>query len=147
MVGQWTRRGNKVYLEKVRYEMWAANMANLQRGVEQAQLNTVVKTFEAVAEGKEGAPIVDVTGLFVTDVPEGFATTFKRHFRMAGIDPKRSYIQNVKSFPRNIEVRFYQTWVPDPVERRRSADDEESVLRDLGFIFHTPASCSCRKSR
>jgi hypothetical protein len=136
LVGQWTRRGNKVYLEKVRYEMWAANMANLQRGVEQAQLNTVIKTFEAVAEGKEGAPIIDVTGLFVTDVPEGFATTFKRHFRMAGIDPKRSYIQNVKAFPRNIEVRFYQTWVPDPVERRRSADSEETVLSDLGFIFH-----------
>jgi hypothetical protein len=136
LVGQWTRRGNKVYLEKVRYEMWAANMPNLQRGVQEAQLNTVVKTFEAVAEGKDGAPIIDVTGLFVTDVPDGFATAFRRHFRMSGIDPKRSYIQSVKAFPRNIEVRFYQTWVPDPAERRKSADDEDTALHDLGFIFH-----------
>ena len=33
-VVRWVRRGNKVYLEDVRYEMWAPNMPNLQRGVE-----------------------------------------------------------------------------------------------------------------
>ena len=32
-VVRWVRRGNKVYLENVRYEMWAPNMPNLQRGV------------------------------------------------------------------------------------------------------------------
>jgi len=137
-VVQWVRRGNKVYLETVRYEMWAPNMPNLQRGVEQASLHTVIKTFEAVAEGRDGGPIFDVTGLFATDVPEGFATEFKRHFKMSAIDPKRSYIQNVKAFTRNIEVRFYQTWVPDAKDRRKAVDDGEGAgAHDVGFIFHT----------
>ena len=137
-VVQWVRRGNKVYLETVRYEMWAPNMPNLQRGVEQASLHTVIKTFEAVAEGKDGGPIFDVTGLFATDVPEGFATEFKRHFKMSAIDPKRSYIQNVKAFTRNIEVRFYQTWVPDAKDRKKAVEDGEGPgAHDVGFIFHT----------
>ena len=136
-VVRWVRRGNKVYLETVRYEMWAGDMPNLERGVKAASLNRVIKTFDAQDEGKDGAPIIDVTGLFATDVPEGFATDFKAHFRMSAIDPKRSYIQNVKAFPRNIEFRFYQTWTPDAAERRRSADQEDEPLRDLGFVFHT----------
>lgn len=135
-VVRWVRRGNKVYLEDVRYEMWAPNMPSLQRGVEQASLRTVIRAFDAVAEGAEGAPVIDVTGLFATDVPDGFGREFKQHFRMAAVDPKRSYIQGVKSFPHNIEIRFYQTWVPDPKELLKSSEDDP-VPSALGFIFHT----------
>ncbi|MCW5623186.1 MAG: zinc-dependent metalloprotease [Burkholderiales bacterium] len=137
LVVRWIQRGNRVYLETVTYEMWAPNTPNLARAVEAASLNRVIKTFDAMDEGRDGAPIIDVTGLFATDVPEGFATDFKAHFRMAGIDPKRSYIQNVKAFPRNIEFRFYQTWMPDEKERRKSSEDDNSpTLTDLGFVFH-----------
>lgn len=136
-VVQWVRRGNKVYLESVRYEMWAQNMPSLERGVQQASLATVIKVFDAIDEGKDGAPIINVTGLFATDVPEGFAVNFKQHFHMVGIDPKRSYVENVKVFPRNIEIRFHQTWYPDPAEQRKSVEDESNQLHDLGFIFHT----------
>jgi Met-zincin/Domain of unknown function (DUF5117)/Domain of unknown function (DUF5118) len=135
-VVRWVRRGNKVYLEDVRYEMWAPNMPNLQRGVEQASLRPVIRAFDAVAEGADGAPIIDVTGLFATDVPDGFGQQFKRHFRMTGVDPKRSYIERVKAFPRNIEIRFYQTWVPDTKELLKSTEDDP-IPPGLGFIFHT----------
>src|SRR4051794_31032147 len=135
-VVRWVRRGNKVYLEDVRYEMWAPNMPSLQRGVEQASLRTVIRAFDAVAEGADGAPVIDVTGLFATDVPDGFGREFKQHFRMAGVDPKRSYIQGVKSFPYNIEIRFYQTWVPDSKDLLRSSEDDP-VPTALGFIFHS----------
>jgi len=135
-VVRWVRRGNKVYLENVRYEMWAPNMASLQRGVEDASLRTVLKAFDAVAEGNGGTPIIDVTGLFATDVPEGFGREYKQHFHMSAVDPKRSYIENVKAFPHNIEIRFYQTWVPDSKELLRSSEDDP-IPSMLGFIFHT----------
>jgi len=135
-VVRWVRRGNKVYLENVRYEMWAPNMANLQRGVEDASLRTVLRAFDAVAEGNDGTPIIDVTGLFATDVPDGFGLEYKQHFLMASVDPKRSYIQSVKAFPRNVEIRFYQTWVPDPKDLLKSSEDDP-VPSALGFVFHT----------
>jgi hypothetical protein len=136
-VGRWVRRGNQVYLESVKYEMWAENMPNLQRGVEAAQLKTVIKTFEAVGEGKDGAPIIDVTPLFVTEVPEGFAVAFMQHYRMENIDSKRSYIDSVKAFPQNVEVRFYQTWTPDRQRLIKSAAGDDPIPSALGFIFHT----------
>ena len=135
-VVRWVRRGNKVFLERVKYDMWAENAASLQRGVEAASLKTVIKTFEAVGEGKDGAPIIEVTPLFTSEVPQGFAVEFKRHFRMQDIDGKRSYIEHVKAFPNNIGIRFYQTWTPDPAELIRSAGSDDPVPAQLGFIFH-----------
>lgn len=136
-VVRWVKRGNKVYLENVRYEMWAPNMPSLQRGVEEASLNTVIRAFDEVDETPKGAPVIDVTGLFATEVSDGFAREFKQHFRMVGVDPKRSYIESVKNFNTNIEVRFYQTWFPDTKEALKSSEDEEPVPASLGFSFHT----------
>ena len=135
---RWTRRGNKVYLEAVQYEMRAANMSNLQRGVEAASLRPVIKAFEAIAEGENGAPVIDVTGLYVTDVPEGFAQEFKTYFQMTAMDPKRSYIETVKVFPRNVEMRYFQTWTADPRALARSYEPGRSPIpASLGFVFHT----------
>jgi Met-zincin/Domain of unknown function (DUF5117) len=131
------RRGNKIYLEDVRYEMWAQDMPNLQRGVDSAQLHTLLREFDILSEGTDGAPIFDITSLFVSDVPAGFGLEFMRHFHMNGVDPKRSFIQSVKVFPGNIEIRYYQTWVADHAELLKSMDDGgEARPASLGFIFH-----------
>ena len=135
-VVRWVRRGNKVFLESVKYDMWAENAPSLQRGVEAASLGTVIKAFEAVGEGKDGAPIIEITPLFTSEVPTGFASEFKRHFHMQDIDGKRSYIEDVKAFPNNVGIRFYQTWTPDPAEVIRTAGSDEPVPGQLGFVFH-----------
>ncbi|MEO8166196.1 MAG: DUF5117 domain-containing protein, partial [Betaproteobacteria bacterium] len=135
---RWVRRGNKLYLENVRYEMWAQDMSNLQRGVESASLRTVIKAFEIIMEGPDSAPVIDITSLFVSEVPDGFALEFMQHFRMNAIDAKRSFIESVKAFPLNVDVRFQQTWVPSAQELRKTVEDEaDRVPAALGFIFHT----------
>jgi hypothetical protein len=135
---RWVRRGNKLYLEDVRYEMWAQDMSSLQRGVESASLRTVIKAFDIITEGPDKAPVIDITTLFVSEVPDGFALEFMQYFRMSAIDPKRSFIESVKAFPLNIDIRFQQTWVPSATELRKQVEDEsERVPPALGFIFHT----------
>ena len=136
-VVRWVRRGNKVFQENVRYEMRADNTSGLERGVESAQINTVNVVFEAVAEGKDGAPIIDVTPLF-TETMRGFAMEFKRYFRMSTNDPKRSYIDSVKVFPHNVEIGFHQTWVPESKEFEDSYKPGRTPIASaLGFSFHT----------
>jgi len=130
------RLGNKVYLENVRFEIWAREGTSLQRGVEAASLRTVLRAFDVIREGKDGAPIIDITGILVSEVPAGFALDLMRQFRMRGVDPRRSYIQTVKAFPQNIEIRFYQTWVPDPAELFKAPADDMPAT-SLGFLFHT----------
>jgi hypothetical protein len=131
------RMGNKIYLEDVRYEVWARQQSNLQRGVEAASLRTVLRAFEVLREGEGGAPVIDITPILVSEVPAGFALDLMRHFKMRLVDPRRSYIQRVKAFPENIDIRFYQTWVPDPAELFKSGGDDEKRATSLGFIFHT----------
>ena len=130
---RFVRRGNRVFLERVQYDIWASMAPNLQRGVEAAQLGTVIKTFDVKYEGDDGSPVIEMTTLFVTEVPDGFGQQYRSQFRVSTVDPKRSYIARVKAFPENVSVRFYQTWVPDQSERLRDPDE----VRDLGFMFHT----------
>jgi len=130
------RRGSKIQLEDVRYEILAQKQPNLQRGVEAASLRTVIRVFDVIGEGTSGAPQIDVTGIFTSEVPAGFALDLMRHFRMRAIDPKRSHIETVKAYRGSIDVRFYQTWTADPAELRKSGDDEEERRATLGFIFH-----------
>lgn len=130
------RRGSKIHLEDVRYEILAQKQPNLQRGVEAASLRTVIRVFDVIREGPGGAPQIDVTDIFTSEVPAGFALDLMRHFHMHAVDPKRSYIQTVKAYPGSIDVRFYQTWMADPAELRKSTDDDEERRPTLGFIFH-----------
>jgi hypothetical protein len=130
------RAGNKVYLENVRFEIWARQGSNLQRGVEAASLRTVLRAFDVIREGKGGAPIIDITSILVGEVPAGFALDLMRQFRMRMVDPRRSFIQTVKAFPQNIDIRFYQTWVPDPAELFK-APEEDRPATSLGFLVHT----------
>jgi hypothetical protein len=129
------RLGNKIFLEDVRYEILAQEQPNLQRGVEAASLRTVIRVFDIIGEGPGGEPQIDLTSIFTSEVPAGFALDLMRHFHMRAVDPRRSYIQTVKAFPGSIDVRFYQTWMADPTELRKATDDEERPAT-LGFIFH-----------
>src|SRR6266850_2721261 len=127
--------GNKIFLEDVRYEILAREQPNLQRGVEAASLRTVIRVFDIIGEGPGGEPQIDLTSIFTSEVPAGFALDLMRHFHMRAVDPRRSYVQTVKAFPGSIDVRFYQTWMADPTELRKATDDEERPAT-LGFIFH-----------
>ena len=129
------RLGNKIYLEDVRYEILAREQPNLQRGVEAASLRTVIRVFDIIGEGSGGEPQIDVTSVFTSEVPAGFALDLMRHFHMRAVDPQRSYVQTVKAFPASIDVRFYQTWMADPSELRQATDTEDRPAT-LGFIFH-----------
>ena len=135
---RWVRRGDRVYFERVRFERWTRSRGNLAHGIERVSLPVVIKVFPVLAEGERGSPIIDVTPLFTTEVGRGFALEFRRRFRMQDVDGARSYIQRVKSFPQNLEISFYQTWVPDVKELYKPVrEGEESPASSMGFLFHT----------
>jgi hypothetical protein len=135
---QWVRRGDKVYFERVRFERWTRERGNLEQGIDRVSLPVVLKVFPVLAEGEHGAPVIDVTPLFTTEVGRGFALEFRRRFRMQDVDGSRSYIQRVKSFPQNVEISFYQTWVPDVKELYKpTREGDEPLPASMGFVFHT----------
>ena len=73
--------------------------------------------FNIEAFGKDGAPVIDVTRLFTTDVPEFSGRDARRRAR--AFDATRSFIERAVSFPENIEVEATLTYNNPPPERRR----------------------------
>src|SRR5262245_23466754 len=135
--GRWARFGNKVALLTVNYDNRAGEAAALQRGIDAIALPTVIAIFDVVKEGEGGAPIIDITSLFTTNVPKGFALDFKRHYRMAHVDGQRSLVRSVRAFPQNIQIGFYQTWVPDEGDLLNPPKGQDPPPAALGFAFKT----------
>ena len=134
---RWRRRGGLMHLEVMDFQMRAGNQPALARGVEASQLGYLYRSFQILGEGEGGAPIIDATPLFVADAP-AFAFDLKRRFHMVSTDPQRSYVEQVKVFSNNIQVHFFQTWLPDPKELHRpSAEGQPEIPPSVQFVFTT----------
>jgi hypothetical protein len=152
---RWRRVGSKVALLAERYDNWAGSSAALQQGVSAVSLPTVIEAFDVLREGAGGAAIIDITPLFTTKTPAGFALDFKRHYRMARVDGTRSLVQSVRAFPHNISIAYYQTWVPDEQDLLKPGKDQDPPPAALGFAFKTnflllpeePMAARCEDAR
>ena len=136
-VVRWKRFGSKVALLTVNYDNWAGESLALQQGINSIAVSTVVDVFDVVNEGENGGPIIDITSMFTTNTPKGFALDFKRHYRMTQVDGRRSIVNSVRTYPQNIQIGFYQTWIPDESDLLKPADDQDPPPAEIGFFFKT----------
>jgi hypothetical protein len=111
-VVRWDRVNNRVLLRSVSYEIVADRREPIARAVEAANHEPIIMAFDIEAFGKDEAPVIDVTRLFTTDVPEFSA---RARLRARGMDTQRSFVDRVVSFPENIEVEATHTYT-SPVE-------------------------------
>lgn len=133
---RWVRRGDQVHLERVQFDMRAEGEPGHTRAVGQISPGFLIRSFDVLSEGADGAPVIDVTSLFFSDLPTGFAPEVRGRFRMTQVDPQRSYIESVKVFPLNIEVRFSQTWAANPEDLARQPESGDNpVPPSMGFLF------------
>jgi hypothetical protein len=103
---KWDRRGNKIYLWEVSFAKRGDGA--IARAVDSATMGSIIMSFPIEAEGKEKSAVIDVTRLFNSDVAEFSAK--KLVGNAAGVDDSRSYVEEVKSFPTNIETRSLLTF-------------------------------------
>ena len=96
-VVRWERRGNRVLLRGVSYEVGADATAPIARAVRAANYDPIVMSFNIEALGKDDAPVIDVTRLFTTDVPEFSGRT---RVRARTFDASRSFVERAVAVPR-----------------------------------------------
>lgn len=106
-VVRWERRENRVLLREVRYDVVADPSQPIALAVAAANNPSIVMAFNIEAFGKNDAPVIDVTRLFSTDVPEFSPRT---RLRARGMDASRSFIERITPFPQNIEVEATHTY-------------------------------------
>ncbi len=110
-VVKWERKGNRVLLRSVSYDVIADPKLPVSRAVSAANNDTIIMAFNVEAVGKDDSVVIDVSRLFTTEVTEFSART---RLRARGFDATRSFIEKTKSFPTNVEVEVSQTYTSPP---------------------------------
>ena len=106
-VVRWELSGNRVLLREVDYSLVADSAEPISRAVANATNPPIVRAFNVAAFSPTEDPVIEVTQLFLTDVPE-----FSARGRIGGrgMDATRTFLEKVVSFPENINVEVNQTF-------------------------------------
>ncbi len=110
-VVRWERRGDRVFLRAVAYDIVAESSTPIARAVEASNYSPIVMAFNIEAVGKDDAPVIEVTRLFTTDVPEFSGRT---RVGARAFDASRSFVERTVSFPENIEIEATHTYNNPP---------------------------------
>lgn len=109
-----TRHKDQILLRKKSYEAIADKELPVYESVRANNFEPVIATFEIKALSKDSSGIViDVTDLFTKDVEaiSGIPSYLRKSYQVRRLDSDRSFVESVKSFPENIEVRQVMTYV------------------------------------
>ncbi len=113
-VVRWVKRGDQILLRDVNYRIRAEGEDSVRQAVEATSLEPIIMAFEVKAYGKDQRPVIEVTGLFTSDVNEFSAA---RRLNASGADSDRTFIEEVKSFPENINTKVLMTYRLQQQER------------------------------
>ncbi len=103
---RWDRRGNKVYLWQVSFAKRGDKAVQL--AVDSANMDSIILSFNVEAEGKDRSTVINATQLYLSD---NMDLSIKGAVGSGGgIDPNRSYLEDIKAFPTNIEARSLLTF-------------------------------------
>src|SRR6056297_27405 len=122
-VVQWERRADKVLLRGVTYTNTAGENQPIYRAVQNSNFPTIIESFEIVEDG-DGHVLIDVSNLYLNDSRTfGLQNRQRQQYSVRSLDRDRSFMEFVKSFPENIEVRTVFTYNADnpPSQQRTNA--------------------------
>lgn len=115
-VVRWVKFGNKVLFRSVFYDITADTTKAIYRGVRASAFEPIIGSYNIEAYNADSTTVViDVTSLYTTDVAE---MSPRRRLQARRLDPSRSYMDGVRSFPDNVEVRSVLTFETENVPRR-----------------------------
>ncbi len=98
-------QGERVIVRAPMFSVTADTTLPVYRAVVNSSYPPIVAVLPVESWGAEHAPVVDVTKLFTTSVPQLQAI-------QGTIDDKRSYVERVSAFPDNVEIEATQTGTP-----------------------------------
>lgn len=120
---RWEKKGKKVYIRVVSHNVVADDDLPVKEAVVNSNLEPILYGFDIKAFSKDStSTVIEVNGLFETDVPAlGIPQRSRTAAKATMMDKSRSYIESIKSYPKNIEIRNVQTF------KARSAPSNQSV--------------------
>lgn len=125
-VVRWERNVDRVLLRAVAFDAVADDSLPIALSVASNNVGPILAAFPIQAFTRDSASyVLDVTDFFAGDTPaiSGMSAAQRRQYQVRRLDPARSYINTVRAFPLNVEVRHTQTYdaaEPPPPDRSGS---------------------------
>jgi hypothetical protein len=110
-VVRWVPKGDRVLLLNIDFSVVADTTTPIAMAVDDANYPTIIRAFNVAAYAPSGDPVIDVTSLFMTDVPE---FSVRGRIGGRGYDANRSFLEKAVSFPENVNVEVTQTFTGGP---------------------------------
>ena len=109
---RWQKRDKQVLLRVVSHEVFAADSLAVHEAVVNSNFEPVLYTFPIKAYSKDStATVINVTDLFKTDVKAlGLPSYRRKQYKISRLESNKSFIESVKSYPKNIEARHVKTY-------------------------------------
>ncbi|HUR21306.1 MAG TPA: zinc-dependent metalloprotease [Vicinamibacterales bacterium] len=104
---RWVQRGDRMLVLDVDYSVVADDNNPIAQAVGDSNNPSIIRTLNVAAYAPSGDPVVEVTPLFTTDVPEFSVRT---RIGGRGLAADRTFLEKAVSFPENINVEATQTF-------------------------------------
>ncbi|MGM0589194.1 MAG: zinc-dependent metalloprotease [Bacteroidota bacterium] len=112
-VVRWQRRDDQILLRKVSYNSVAADSLPIHKSVVVNNFEPIIHAFKIETVSPDSQHVViKVNDLYEKDVPalSGLSNGMRSRFGVRRLDDSRSFIDEVKSFPENLNVRHTMTY-------------------------------------
>jgi hypothetical protein len=110
-VVRFTRRGDKVDLAQVSYATVADSSSPMSLAVQNSNVEPILQSFDVAAYGADSSIVIEVGEFFVADIPMlGLSSGRRTSLGVRRLDPKRTFVSRISSYPTNIENRVVLTY-------------------------------------
>ena len=113
-VHRWQKKGDQVLLRVVSYDIYAADSLPVHEAVVNSNFEPILSSFDIETVGKDSinkSTVIEVTDLYKKDVQAlGLGDRYRKQYKVSRLDDSRSFIDTIRSYPENIEVRHIKTY-------------------------------------
>lgn len=109
---RWQKKSKKVVLRVVSHAIVAADSLPIHEAVVNSNFEPVLYTFPIKAFGKDSlSTVIDISNLFQKDVKAlGLPASRRKRYKITRLENDKSFIETIKSYPKNIEARHVKTY-------------------------------------
>lgn len=110
---RWQKKGKKLLLRSVSYNSVASFEDPIYKSVKNNNFEPIISAFDIQTISKDSSSyVIDIKSFFTSDIPmiSAMSSWQKKQFGIRGVDGKRSFIEDIKAFPENVNVKHVLTY-------------------------------------
>ncbi|MCB0686139.1 MAG: zinc-dependent metalloprotease [Saprospiraceae bacterium] len=126
----------KIFMRVVNYVNISADTTQpIHTAVINSNQHPIVASFDIELTRRDTSVLIDVTNFF-EDVTQAlsFNPFFKQYYKLQKLEKDRTYIESIRSYPINIEVRTVQTYSVTPPSISRSTANRSPAVDLVGGV-------------